>query len=205
MKKILIIDDRQERMKLHLSEESLADLKSLENRRILTIVTEIISVDKNLDTLFHEYDIIAVHRSYLTNTSMSNLFNEYVKRSNKYFFVFSGGISQSILSNKGHLLNINSTDFYTPELPRFIEKYCLGDILESPLLQYLYGDSWRLTLLLQYRYLLWTYDDIDDIDDEVDDTAAEELQDILWDGDSNISMEDVSAEIEKEKERRINI
>ena len=151
MKKTVIIDDRQERMKLHLSVESLNDLKSLENSRILTIVTEISSFDKNLDLIFHEYDIIAVHRSYLANTSMSNLFNEYVKRSNKYFFVFSGGISQNILSNKGHLLNINSSDFYTPELPKFIEKYSKGDNMESPLLQYLYGDSWRLTLLLQYR------------------------------------------------------
>ena len=204
MKKVIIIDDRLERIKLHLSADSLNDLKSLEHNGKLNIVTEISSAN-SLDSAFFEYDIIAVHRTYLTNTSKSNSFNEYVKRSNKYFFVFSGGIPQNILSKKGHLLNINSSDFYTPELPKFIEKYCSEDNFESPLLRYLYGDSWRLTLLLQYRHLLWTYGDINDIDDEMDDNTAEELQDILWDGDRKNSMEEINVEIEIEKEKRINL
>ena len=205
MKKVIIVDDRLERMKLHLSTESLTDLKSLVEDGILMISTEISSEKDGINSVFIDYDIIAVHRSYLANTSMSNSFNEYVKRSNKYFIVFSGGISQSILSNKGHLLNINSSDFYTPELPRFIKKFCSDNGIESPLLQYLYGDSWRLTLLLQYRHLLWTYGDIDDIDDDMDENMAEELHDILWGGDINVSMKDINAEIEIEKERRINL
>lgn len=205
MKKVIIVDDRLERMKLHLSTESLTDLKSLEEDGLLMIATEISSGKDGINSVFIDYDIIAVHRSYLANTSMSNSFNEYVKRSNKYFIVFSGGISQSILSNKGHLLNINSSDFYTPELPGFIKKFCSENGIESPLLQYLYGDSWRLTLLLQYRHLLWTYGDIDDIDDDLDENMAEELHDILWGGDINVSMKDINAEIEIEKERRINL
>ena len=205
MKKVIIVDDRLERMKLHLSTESLTDLKSLVEDGILMISTEISSEKDGINSVFIDYDIIAVHRSYLANTSMSNSFNEYVKRSNKYFIVFSGGISQSILSNKGHLLNINSSDFYTPELPGFIKKFCSENGNESPLLQYLYGDSWRLTLLLQYRHLLWTYGDIDDIDDDMDENMAEELHDILWGGDINVSMKDINAEIEIEKERRINL
>ena len=196
MKKVIIVDDRLERMKLHLSTESLTDLKSLEEDGLLMIATEISSGKDGINSVFIDYDIIAVHRSYLANTSMSNSFNEYVKRSNKYFIVFSGGISQSILSNKGHLLNINSSDFYTPELPGFIKKFCSENGIESPLLQYLYGDSWRLTLLLQYRHLLWTYGDIDDIDDDLDENMAEELHDILWGGDINVSMKDINAEIE---------
>lgn len=80
----------------------------------------------------------------------------------------------------------------------------MEDDMQSPLLQYLYGKSWRLTLLLQYRYLLWTYKDIDDIDDEIDESLAEELQNILWDGDSSITFEEVRSEIEIEKERKLN-
>ena len=204
MKKVIIIDERQERKKLHLSVESLSELDRLEKEGMLTIATEIPSTD-SIDSLLDNYDIVAIHRSYLANTSMFNSFNEYIKRSNKYFFVFSGGISQNTLSNKGHQLNINSSDFYSFELPTFIEKFCFGEYVESPLLQFLYGDSWRLTLLLQYRYLLWTYGDIDEIDDEIDDNLAEELQDILWDGDSSKTIEEVTSEIEKEKERRINL
>lgn len=205
MKKVIIVDDRLERMRLHLSTESLTDLKNLVEDGFLMISTEISSEKDGINSVFIDYDIIAVHRSYLANTSMSNSFNEYVKRTNKYFIVFSGGISQSILSNKGHLLNINSSDFYTPELPRFIKKFCSENGIESPLLQYLYGDSWRLTLLLQYRHLLWTYGDIDDIDDDMDENMAEELHDILWGGDISVSMKDINAEIEIEKERRINL
>jgi CBS domain containing-hemolysin-like protein len=58
-------------------------------------------------------------------------------------------------------------------------------------------------LLLQYRHLLWTYEDIDEIDDEDDDNAAESLQKILWNGDSSMSIEDVNKEIEIEKHNRV--
>ena len=58
-------------------------------------------------------------------------------------------------------------------------------------------------MLLQYRHLLWTYEDIDEIDDEDDDNAAESLQKILWNGDSSMSIEDVNKEIEIEKHNRV--
>lgn len=203
MRKVIIIDDRQKRKELHLSEAALLELNRLVNTGMLSIETEI-NPNFSLDTMLDSFDIIAIHRSYLANNSLFNSISEYTKTKKKHLIVFSGGISQNIILNKGHQLNINSADFYVSKLPLFIEQFCMEDDMQSPLLQYLYGKSWRLTLLLQYRYLLWTYKDIDDIDDEIDESLAEELQNILWDGDSSITFEEVRSEIEIEKERKLN-
>ena len=202
MKKIIIIDDRQDRKKLHLSDNSINELNNLESEGLLTIVS---GIDlSNLNCSLGDYDIIAVHRSYLVNNNMFNSINDYIRNQEKYLIVFSGGISQNTLLNKGKLLNINSSDFYTSKLPVFIKEFCFETNWQSPLLKYLYGDTWRLTLLLHYRYLLWAYGNINDIDDSTDEVIAEELQDILWNGRCDITIEMVNNEIEKEKERRLN-
>lgn len=203
MRKVIIIDDRQKRKELHLSEAALSELNRLVNTGMLSIETEI-NPNFSLDTMLYSFDIIAIHRSYLANNNLFNSISEYTKTKKKHLIVFSGGISQNIILNKGHQLNINSADFYVSKLPLFIEQFCMEDDMQSPLLQYLYGKSWRLTLLLQYRHLLWIYKDIDDIDDDIDESLAEELQNILWDGDSSITFEEVRSEIEIEKERKLN-
>lgn len=203
MRKAIIIDDRQKRKELHLSDITLSELNNLVNKDMLSIETGI-KLDPGLDAMLDAFDLIAVHRSYLANNNLYNSICEYVKKKKKYLIIFSGGISQNVIFNKGHLLNVNSANFYVSKLPSFIEKFCTEGDMQSPLLQYLYGKSWRLTLLLQYRYLLWTYKDVDDIDDDIDERLAEELQNILWDGNSNITYEEVNSEIEIEKEKKLN-
>jgi hypothetical protein len=68
----------------------------------------------------------------------------------------------------------------------------------------MYGKSWRLTLLLEYRYYLWTYDDIDDIDNDDEADRAEKLQRLLWGEDSDVSIERVNEEICVEIDKKIN-
>lgn len=201
MKKVIIIDDRPERRNLHLDEVSLKKLDKLQTNGCLTIS---VAIDGEYSDYLKEYDIIAVHRTYLTNEGIYNPLLKYASNNKKQLIIFSGGISQNIIRNQGNLLIINAADFYSVELGDFIKKFCDNELFQSPLLQLLYGKSWRLTLLLQYRHLLWTYEDIDDIENEDDDNAAESLQKILWDGDSSISIEDVNKEIEIEKCNRIN-
>ena len=100
--------------------------------------------------------------------------------------------------NNGRQLNINASDFYIEKLPEFINRFS-EENLESPLLQYIYGDSWTLSLLLQYRYLLWTYgDDVDEIDDEEDESLEERIRSILWNG-QYMNQQQVCKEIEIEK------
>ncbi len=205
MKKILIIDDRPKRKERHLSKEALAQLAILEDKEMLTTSTGFENLSENLDSIFKPFDMIAIHNSYLSNLGIYGEVTEYIKKSEKYLIVFSGGIPQNTILNKGQQLNINSTDFYTDKLPSFIESFCNESIITNPLLKYLYGDSWKLTLLLQYRYLLWKYADIKKINVDKEYKLAKQLKSILWDGNINKSIEDINKEIELEKERRINL
>lgn len=204
MRKTLIIDDRPERIKIHLTTGSLSELNILEKNGLLTYS---IGIDPSGDIVkaLESFDLIAVHRTYLIKADMLNTINSYINSTKKYLIVFSGGISVNEVINGGHRLNIDASDFYTAKLPRFIYDY--GNeksSLKAPLLQFLHGDSWRLSLLLQYRYILWKHGDKDFYDDEIDRNIADNLQEILWDGNEDISIEEVNLEIEKEKERRIN-
>ena len=200
MKKVIIIDDRPERRKLHLDEASIKELEKLRTSGCLTVS---VAINGDFSDFFKEYDIIAVHRTYLANEGLYNSLLKYATSNKKPLIIFSGGISQNIIREQGNLLIINAGDFYNAELPCFINNFCNNESCQSPLLQLLYGKAWRLTLLLQYRHLLWTYEDIDEIDDEDDDNAAESLQKILWNGDCSISIEDVNKEIEIEKHNRV--
>lgn len=200
MKKVIIIDDRPERRNRLLDEVSLNKLKKLQEQGNLEISE---GIDGEYSNYLNEYDIIAVHRTYLTNEGIYNSFTKYTEKNKKLSILFSGGNSQNMIRNHGNQLLITATDFYSPEILDFFDRFCNNDSYPAPLLQLLYGKAWRLTLLLQYRHLLWTYEDIDDIENEEDDYTAESLQKILWNGDSSISMEDVNKEIEIEKHNRI--
>lgn len=193
MNKVVIIDDRKERKKLHLSEAALSSLEKLVLSGKLDVMESINDIEE-----IANYSLIAVHRSYLINSGVYNNLLDFIKKSNKLLIIFSGNISQNMIMNNGRQLNINASDFYIEKLPEFINRFS-EEILESPLLQYIYGDSWKLSLLLQYRYLLWIYgDDIDEIDDEEDESLEERIRSILWNG-QYMNQQQVCKEIEIEK------
>lgn len=193
MNKVVIIDDRKERKKLHLSEAALSSLEKLVLSGKLDVMESINDIEE-----LANYSLIAVHRSYLINSGVYNNLLDFIKKSNKLLIIFSGNISQNMIMNNGRQLNINASDFYIEKLPEFINRFS-EENLESPLLQYIYGDSWKLSLLLQYRYLLWTYgDDVDEIDDEEDESLEERIRSILWNG-QYMNKQQVCKEIEIEK------
>ena len=193
MNKVVIIDDRKERKKLHLSEAALSSLEKLVLSGKLDVMESINDIEK-----LANYSLIAVHRSYLINSGVYNNLLDFIKKSHKLLIIFSGNISQNMIMNNGRQLNINASDFYIEKLPKFINRFS-EENLESPLLQYIYGDSWKLSLLLQYRYLLWTYgDDVDEIDDEEDESLEERIRSILWNG-QYMNQQQVCKEIEIEK------
>lgn len=193
MNKVVIIDDRKERKKLHLSEAALSSLEKLVLSGKLDVMESINDIEE-----IANYSLIAVHRSYLINSGIYNNLLDFIKKSNKLLIIFSGNISQNMIMNNGRQLNINASDFYIEKLPKFINRFSEENI-ESPLLQYIYGDSWKLSLLLQYRYLLWIYgDDVDEIDDEEDESLEERIRSILWNG-QYMNQQQVCKEIEIEK------
>ena len=193
MNKVVIIDDRKERKKLHLSEAAISSLEKLVLSGKLDVMESINDIEE-----IANYSLIAVHRSYLINSGVYNNLLDFIKKSNKLLIIFSGNISQNMIMNNGRQLNINASDFYIEKLPEFINRFS-EENLESPLLQYIYGDSWKLSLLLQYRYLLWIYgDDIDEIDDEEDESLEERIRSILWNG-QYMNQQQVCKEIEIEK------
>ena len=183
----------------------MKDLYSLENSGLLTITNGIEDSQNGIDSLLNGYDLIAIHRSYLIKHGIYNALLEYIKPRNKYLIVFSGGVSQNTVLNKGFQLTVNSSDFYTEKLPSFIEEFCKDEAIKSPLLKYLYGDSWKLTLLLKYRYFLWAYEDIDDMDDEKDESEVDELKHVLWTDNEPETLDEINKEIELEKERIKNL
>ena len=205
MRKTIIIDDRSERKKLHLSDASVSQLELLEKKGLLTLSDGygFDSISSKLD----EYDLIAIHRTFLTNSNIFNELIDYIKNKKKWGIIFSGGITQNTILLNGRQLNINSSDFYTERLPPFIEAFGYEPDLVNPLLSFLYGESWRLTLLLQYRYLLWEYDDPEDIEDSdntFDIAKEEEIRTALWPDCDYRTLEEVSKEIEIEKHKRQN-
>lgn len=205
MRKSIIIDDRSERKKLHLSDDAVSQLEQLVDKELLTLSDGegFESVTSRLDS----YDLIAIHRTFLTNANIFNELIDYIKNKGKSVIIFSGGITQNTILLNGRQLNINSSDFYTERLAPFIEAFGNGQDLTNPLLSFLYGETWRLTLLLQYRYLLWEYGNLEEIDeygDDLDIAKEEEIRTTLWpDGDYR-TLEKVSEEIETEKNKRQN-
>jgi hypothetical protein len=154
-----------------------------------------------------EYDLIAIHRTFLTNLNIFNEFIDYIKDRNKWIIIFSGGNTQNTILLNGRQLNISSSDFYTERLSSFIEEFCNNLEMVSPLLSFLYGESWRLTLLLQYRYLLWEYEDLEEIDekgDELDIRKEEEIRTTLWSDGDYRTLKEVTNGIEIEKNKRQN-
>ena len=193
MNKVVIIDDRKERKKLHLSEAALSSLEKLVLSGKLDVMESINDIEE-----IANYSLIAVHRSYLINSGVYNNLLDFIKKSKKLLIIFSGNISHNMIMNNGRQLNINASDFYIEKLPEFINRFC-EENLESPLLQYMYGDSWKLSLLLQYRYLLWIYGDgFDEIDDEEDESLEERIRSILWNG-QYVNQQQVRKDIEIEK------
>jgi hypothetical protein len=93
-------------------------------------------------------------------------------------------------------LNMNAASFYSENLPVMIKRYATGETTQ-PLLELLYGMSWKLALLLEYRNLIWLGGSEYDYDKEYD------LRVLIADNaripNEQLSLDWIEREIQKEK------
>ncbi len=146
--RILIVDNRQLRAQRLMGDEQWAVLEALPNVHIEESVPD--------EEVILSFDVIAIHGSLISQ----NHLEAFIARlaTEKYVIIFSGAVSQMVLSNEGRLLKVPAVNFYSQNLIPFC-KY-----LENPtdqrvqLLVLVYGVShWRLPILLQLRQLLWRF------------------------------------------------
>ena len=136
--RIIIIDDRPNRPALHLPDQVIGELKSLPNVQFATSINEV-----DLD----QFDIVAIHRSYVVSANLSEELDKLVKSSSKYLILFSGGVSQQTVSDSGHKAIIGSEVFYSSHLLPFCKDLSSDEDIQ--LYKLLYGiDSWKLPILL---------------------------------------------------------
>lgn len=171
MKTILIIDDRQERKKTFLSDTEIKELDSITEIKNHLELDCIETIKKNLNP----YDIIAIHRSWLQNQGDENEIKKYAEENAKHLILFSGGIDQKLMTND-FTAQVNSADFYNSRLIDFIKKYKSGN-LNNPLLYFLYGESWRLSLWIELRSIYWkSNNEIDESNETIIDNLLTMLQ-----------------------------
>ncbi len=154
MNKILILDNRVERKKNHMSDAALKQLSECEEQGYVTFFTGE-GLEKDLSFQYcEEYSLLATHKSWLDSNELTTDMVEYAKKEQKLLVIFSGGIGQTLLLDEFKRLSVNSADFYSEKLPSFIKRYAKGDV-EQPLLELLYGEAWRIPIYMQYRDLVW--------------------------------------------------
>ncbi|WP_340111000.1 hypothetical protein [Maribellus mangrovi] len=162
MKNILLIEDRIGRQKHFLSTEEIAELKELvssDNLPIRRIIEKL-----NCSEISQELEsanLISIHKSALNSEGLRQLL-DYCKSHQKDLILFTGGISQISYSNEGfQLLILNSKDFYSNLLLPFLRDY--KKVASTNLLKLVYGDSWKLSFMLQYRNYKKLYENEGDL------------------------------------------
>ena len=142
-KEILIVDDRPKRPSLHLDTEELDELRSL------VTMSETLEVED-----LEQYDLIAIHRSYVINKGLGDQLDNLIKKNGLYVILFSGGIGQPTITSNGHLAIIGSDLFYSKNLIDFCKDLSGTDSIQ--LYKLVYGvKKWQLPLYSRLRQLLW--------------------------------------------------
>jgi hypothetical protein len=155
MSQILLLDDRPGRQEQYLGSKMREKLKDL--KELTTLLGEqcremINKLNSKDDSNLEEFTLIIIHRSALSIDGI-NTVKEHCKKKKKNLVFFSGGISQSLYSSQDfQYMLLNSKDLYQPNLYNFLSKYVEGQV--EHITELLYGDNWKLNLMLNYRQLL---------------------------------------------------
>lgn len=142
-RRILIVDDRPKRPSLHLNAKELDALRSL------VTMSETLEVED-----LEQYDLIAVHRSYVINKGFGDHLDSLIKKNGLYVILFSGGIGQPTISSNGHMAIIGSDLFYSKNLIDFCKDLSGSDSIQLYKLVYGVG-KWQLPLYARLRQLQW--------------------------------------------------
>lgn len=193
MNSILLMDDREMRKRQYLSDEAFRQLQE-DCAEFLTLANTLPHGGAELEEELKKHALIAIHKSWLDVHGLTNFVEDLTRREKIPFIIFSGGITQSLLTEGARRLNIGASAFYTNRLPDFFRAYAKGG-MKQPLLELVYGKSWRLPLLLEYRQALWLDPESDacyDLEEQLRDLPPNEMP-------ATLGKEWVDKEIEKEK------
>jgi len=191
--KILVVDERPQRQENVLRESGMLELfESMRKTKNLTNSTNL-EEGKLLD-----YDLYAIHRSYLASNNMLDKVKKELQQNNKHLILFSGGTDTSSISNYGMVVDMSSKTFYSERILSFLKENVENSDMEYFFYKMLYGNDWKTTFLLKLRYLLWKYG-VKDIDAILPESADEErtldeLTDIFGD---TIDIEEVEKRIKE--------
>ena len=191
MKKILLIEDRPGRQAQLLTEKDFDALVKIDNldRPNADECVKLIDEINNENAQIEQYDLIIIHKSSLNQTGL-----EFLKTLKKDLIIFSGGLSQFIYQYDDFpILSVNSADLYNSNFINFIRKYINGYI--TNLSELIYGEKWKLNLLLSYRLLKTKLDHSTDEYEKVE--LTEQLNSIKTNIE-NFNKEDIDKEIDKE-------
>lgn len=162
MRRLLIVEDRTHRRDQMLSREDLASLEEMPN----------VTLSESLPDEYTEFDVIAVHRSYMNRNNLTSELISFIKDEKKRLIVFSGGNTRQEIHEEGRMLFLSAGEFYSDKLIPFIQDVSSEDSVLS-LAKLVYGiDNWELPILANIRNLEWQICDgvkTDDKEYEIDD------------------------------------
>lgn len=139
MKKILLIEDRIERLDKYI-ETTGFDIKTL----------DVLEQRESLDDVdLGEYSMIITHRSAYGDNDQNILdfLKKHCEETNTKLVFFSGGISSTFYSkSKFEFLLLNSQAFYSDNLQLFLNDAVKNE--EPNLLLLGYGENWKINIIL---------------------------------------------------------
>jgi len=191
MRKVLLIEDRPRRQLQFLTETQFDSLNEIENLNTpnadecVKFIARINEQDANLK----QYDLIIVHKSSLNQTGLT-----FLNSIKKDLILFSGGLSQIVYQFEDFpMLSVNSTDLYNSNFVEFLKKYIEGNV--NSLSELVYGEKWKLNILLRYRMLKTKSEKSMDDYEKIE---LEEQMELL-----KTAIEDFPEDVNKEIDRQI--
>lgn len=148
MRRILIVEDRTQRMEQMFGLDNLSVLEKLDG----------VTLAEALPEDYANYNVIAIHRSYMDRNNLNSALFRFIDDKSRRLIVFSGGNSRQEIYMKGRLLILPARDFYSDKLIPFL-KDILQDDAELSLAKLIYGDNWELPILAKIRNLEWQIED----------------------------------------------
>ena len=150
MKKILLIEDRQQRQNLFINrtEIQLNSYDDILDNFIGEKYDNLYKDIKNNQFCFNDYALIMVHKSAFNvdNQDIHFQIRDYCKNNNTPLVLFSGGATNYYNKEELELMEVNSEDFYSNNLQLFLDNF--RETKEIELLMLSYGSNWKLNLIL---------------------------------------------------------
>ena len=152
MKKILLLEDRQERQQLFMNHThiDLNEYSDILDNKTGQAYNEAYESFQKRDFDFNDYAMVIVHKSAFNGDTQEILYGIENKCKNRAtpLVLFSGGITANYYEEEKNFkkLELNSKDFYSQNLKIFLENYRKSSKIDILMLSY--GEKWKLDVVL---------------------------------------------------------